>query len=89
LKGELAGSQAGPLEKLLIDLLGVSWLATCQAEAAAAQVGGSLPLAAFRLRRAESAQRRFASAVKMLLLVRTLLPSGGPALASIPAVRQT
>jgi hypothetical protein len=43
LKGELAGDHAAPLESLLIDVVGVCWLATNQAEiAAAGPAGGSL-----------------------------------------------
>jgi hypothetical protein len=89
MKQDLAGSQAGPLEKLLIDLLGVCWLATCQAETAAAQVGGSIPQATYKFRKAESAQRRFANAVRTLILVRTLLPRPVPVRAPTPAGRQT
>jgi hypothetical protein len=76
-KRELAGDQAAPLESLLIDLVGVCWLATNQAEiAAAGPAGGSLQQAQFRLRRAESAQRRLLNAAKTLVMLRALAPRG-------------
>ncbi len=75
LKADLAGSQASPLEKLLIDLVGVTWLAALHGEyAAASPPGGSIQLATYRLKRAESAQRRFARAVRTLTLVRAAAP---------------
>jgi hypothetical protein len=74
LKSELAGPSPTPLEGLLIDYLGVTWLAAQQGELGAAEVGGSPELARFRLRRAESAQKRFTGAVKTLSLVRALVP---------------
>jgi hypothetical protein len=77
LKGELAGDHAAPLESLLIDVVGVCWLATNQAEiAAAGPAGGSLQQAQFRLRRAESAQRRLLNAAKTLAMLRALAPRG-------------
>ena len=51
-----------------------------EGEINAAQMGGSLEVSNFRLKRAESAQRRFASAVRSLTLVRALLPRGGRSL---------
>jgi hypothetical protein len=76
LTAELKGSSPTPLEALVIHYLGVTWLAAQHGEMAAAQVGGSSEVARFRLKRAESAQKRFSGAVKTLALVRTLLPSG-------------
>ena len=76
LKASLAGPSAAPLERLLIDYVGVTWLAAQHGEMGAAQAGGSLEQARLRLRRAESAQRRFAGAVKTLAMVRALLPKG-------------
>lgn len=76
LKSDLAGPSPTPLESLLIDYLGVTWLAAQQGEIAAAQAGGSPEVARLRLRRAESAQKRFTGAVKTLSLVRALLPGG-------------
>jgi len=43
---------------------------------AASPAGRSLPQAAFRLRRAESAQRRYLNAVKTLTTLRALAPQG-------------
>jgi hypothetical protein len=76
LKAELAGPRPSPLEELLVQLLGLSWLAVCHAEAAAAEPGGSLPQAALRYRRAESAGRRFVNAAKLLATLRELAPRG-------------
>jgi len=79
LKGDLAGTQSSPLEILVIDLVGVTWLAACQGESAAASPASSgLPVATYKLRRAESTQRRFASAGKTLTLVPALLPRAAP-----------
>jgi hypothetical protein len=54
--------------------VGVTWLAACKAEADAAQPAENLPRAAFRLKQAESAQKRFAGAVRTLATIRALLP---------------
>lgn len=81
MKAELAGSKATPLETLLIDLVGVTWLAAQHGEMdAASPPGASLSQAAFRLRRAESAQRRLLNATKTLTLVRMLAERGRVAL---------
>ena len=74
LKAGLAGSTASPLEKLIVDLIGVRYIAAQSSEGAAAETGGSLEQARFRLRRAESAQKRLAGAIKMLLTVQSLIP---------------
>jgi hypothetical protein len=74
LKADLAGPSPTPLERLLINYLGTTWLASQQGELAAAQMGGSPELNRLRLRRAESAQKRFTGAVKTLSLVRALVP---------------
>jgi hypothetical protein len=77
MKAELGGPAASPLEKVLIDLIGGTWLATQHGEIDAANSsGGSLQQANFRLRRAESAQRRLLNAVKTLQVVRALAPRG-------------
>jgi hypothetical protein len=52
----------------------VTGLAANRAEAEAAQPAEYLPRAAFRLKQAESAQRRFGGAVRTLAVVRALLP---------------
>jgi hypothetical protein len=76
LKRDLAGQHPTDLEKLLVDDIGICYLAKRQAEIAAAGSGGSLTQAAIRFRRAESAQRRFLSAVKTLTNLRALVPEG-------------
>lgn len=76
LKAQLAGTTATPMEALLIDLIGVTWLAAQDGEISAATSGGSIQQAAHRLRRAESSQRRFAGAVRTLAVLRSLLPGG-------------
>lgn len=72
LKATLSGPMPTAMEKMLIDMLGIRWLAVQHAERAAADTGGDVRLGMFRLKRAESAQKRFASTLKMLLLVRSL-----------------
>lgn len=74
LKAELAGPDPTPLEKLLVDHVVVAHLAERQAELGAAQPGGSIQQAAFRLKKAESAQRRFLTAAKSLATLRALAP---------------
>jgi hypothetical protein len=77
LKSDLAGTHAAGLEKLLVDEIGVCFLANRHAEImAAGPAGGSLAQAAFRLRRADSAQRRFLSSIKTLATLRALAPEG-------------
>jgi hypothetical protein len=77
MKGELAGPRPTALEKLLIDQVVVNWLAAQQAQIeAASMTGGSSAQAAFRLKRAESAQRRYLGAVKTLTTLRALVPQG-------------
>lgn len=77
LKAELAGPDPSPLEKLLIEHVAIAHLAERQAELSAAQTGGSIPQAAFRLKKAESAQRRFLAAAKALATLRALQPRAG------------
>jgi hypothetical protein len=77
LKAGLAGDDPTPVEKMLIDLIGVTWLAAQHGEiSASSPPGGSLQQANFRLRRAESSQRRLLNWVKMLAMVRALVPRG-------------
>jgi hypothetical protein len=77
LKAELAGPSPTALEKLLVDQVVVTWLAAQHGETQAASPGGaSLAQAAFRLKRAESAQRRHLAAMKTLALLRAALPAG-------------
>lgn len=75
LKQRIAGEQPSALEKMLIDLIGATWLATNHAE-----LTGSGNCTAvhdqYYLKRAESAQRRFTNAVKTLTTLRELAPRG-------------
>lgn len=73
-KEGLLGREPTPLERLLVDVIVTTWLAAMQSEMTAAQVGGTPQLSISRARRAESAQRRFACAVRTLSMVRALLP---------------
>lgn len=84
LKASLAGKNSSALETVLSDWIAVTWLAAHQAELSAATPpnGASLQQALFRCRRAESAGRRFTSAVKTLTMVRALLPRNVVALAA-------
>jgi hypothetical protein len=72
MKAELTSPHPTALERLLIDVIGVSWLAAMHGEVVAAQSGGSIQQAAFRQRRAESCQRRLLRAMKTLEMVRAL-----------------
>lgn len=77
LKESLAGPHPTPLERLLIDQVAVCWLGANHSEVeAASPSGGSLDQATFRLRRAESAQKRLMNATKTLALLRAALPKG-------------
>jgi hypothetical protein len=84
LKAGLAGTAPSPLESLLIDYVGVTWLAAQEGEIAAAQAGGGPEVARLRLRRAESAGKRFTGAVKTLSLIRALLPKTLPVIGQEP-----
>lgn len=76
LKSELRGKHATRLEALLVDLIGVSWLGMQHAEIQAASAGGSLNQATYRLKRAESTQKRLLAATKTLATLRSLMPKG-------------
>jgi hypothetical protein len=77
MKNKLAGPHPTPTEELLVNLVAVTHLAHHQAElSAASSPGGSLEQAGFRLKRAESTQRRYERALKLLATLRALLPSG-------------
>lgn len=83
LKADLLGSTPTPLERLVIDWIAVSFLAVQQSECAAATpANGSIQQAAHRYRRAESAARRFATAIRTLAVVRRLLPGNVVSLAA-------
>jgi hypothetical protein len=84
LKDGLAGPDPTSLEALLIDVIGVNWLAAQHGEIAAAQAGGSIQQATFRHRRAESCQRRLIKAIKALAMVRALWSRAAPMTALDP-----
>jgi hypothetical protein len=65
------------LEGLLVGQVVAGWLEMSHAQLQAADAGKvTPPHATFRLKRAESAQRRYLAAIKMLTAVRALLPRG-------------
>jgi len=71
MKGELAGPAPTPIERLLIEQVALSWLASRHAEIAAATPGtSSLGEAKVRLKRAESAQRRHLASLKTMTELR-------------------
>lgn len=77
LKEGLTGQRPSPVEKLVVDLVAVNFLAERHAEITAAASGNStLEQAAFKLKRAESAQRRYLASLKMLTHLRALMPQG-------------
>jgi hypothetical protein len=81
LKKALAGDSPSPLERLLVDRIGVCWLQTHHADldAASARVRdqGASSVSLYAQRRLDSAHRRYLLAVKQLTLVRKLLGPGG------------
>ena len=75
LKRELAGEQPTAVERLLVDQVAACYLAAQHGEIlAASPAGASLEQAAFRLKRAESGQRRLLQATRTLATLRALLP---------------
>jgi len=77
LKEQLRGAHPTALEAVLVDLVGVAWLGVHHAEIqAASPAGASLDQAAFKLRRAESSQKRLLAATKTLATLRALVPQG-------------
>jgi hypothetical protein len=76
LKRKLAGEHPALIEELLVSQVSMTWLAVCHAEAAAAGPQANVGQVALSLRRAESAQRRHMLAVKTLVSLRALVPSG-------------
>jgi hypothetical protein len=66
LKNELAGPNPPPIERLLVEQVVITWLASRYAEMAAAEPGPlSLGEARIKLKRAESAQRRHLASIKV------------------------
>jgi hypothetical protein len=76
LKSNLSGERPTTLETLVVDLVAVNFLAERQAEISSAADTPSLQEAAFRLKRAESTQRRYLASLKLLANLRALLPQG-------------
>ncbi len=77
LKAELAGPVPTPLERLLVDRIGVCWLMVhgLDLELARMDKGQAAgPLGVSVQRRLDSAQKRYLAALKQLALVRKLLP---------------
>jgi hypothetical protein len=76
-KKRIKGPSPTALEAILADLIGVAWLGTQHAEIqAASPAGSSLEQAAFKLKRAESSQKRLLAATKTLATLRALVPQG-------------
>jgi hypothetical protein len=85
MKAELAGENPTRIERLLVHQVAAYWMEVSYLESAAADPGrSSLEQADFRLKRLESAQRRYFTALKTLTSVRTLAL---PGLAPTPAVK--
>ena len=77
MKAELTGEHATRLEKMLVDQVVANWLEVKHAESVSADPGRtSLEQSAFKLKRLESAQRRYSEAIKGLATTRQLLPKG-------------
>lgn len=77
MKAKLTGAHPTIMEKMLADEIAVCFLARQHAEVAATSAGkGSLAQAAFRVRRADSAQRRYLASLKTLATLRALVPEG-------------
>jgi hypothetical protein len=86
LKTELAGPFATPLERLLVERVGMTWLQLAYADAIAAQARDvSVRQAAFLQKRQDAAQRRHLAAVGALAAVRRLLPAAGSGAAVAPS----
>jgi hypothetical protein len=77
LKAKLAGEHPTPIEQLLVDNITVAYLAQRHAEIReACDSGGSIQQAAYRLKRSESALRRYLTAIKTLSTLRAKVPAG-------------
>jgi hypothetical protein len=73
-KAEHAGATPTAMEKLLVGMIAVRTLAVEHAEILAAEQISNIKVAQFRECRADSAQKRLASSIKLLCLVRSQLP---------------
>lgn len=77
MRADLAGDHPTRVERMLVDQVIVCWLESKYMESASA-LGkqGSVENANYRLKRLESAQRRYEGAIKSLTSMRALLPTG-------------
>jgi hypothetical protein len=77
MKADLAGKHPTRMEQMLVDQVVGCWMEVKYLETAYAEPAqGSLQQAGFRLKRRESAQKRYLAAVKTLTTVRALTPAG-------------
>jgi hypothetical protein len=76
MRADLAGPHPTPTERLLIDQVVVCWLSQQHAEMCAAQSGGSVQQARFRVQRLDTAGRQYLSSIRLLTLLRAKLPHG-------------
>jgi hypothetical protein len=78
LKAELGGPSPSPLEKLLIERLGICWLQVhyldIKAVEALTQDKGETTLSVYAQKRLDSANRRYLQAIRALATIRKLLP---------------
>src|SRR5690606_18012043 len=76
MRAELAGEHPTRLERMIVDQIIVCWMEVQYLEVVAAEAGRrSFEQTGPRLRRLDSAQKRYLKAVKALAELRTLLPS--------------
>lgn len=78
LKEEIAGASPTPLERLAAERVVQCWLQVQHCDMACSDVNMPLPQLRFWASRQDAAHRRFISAMKALVMVRTLLPSATP-----------
>lgn len=84
MKAKLTGAHPTVMEKLLADEITVCYLARQHAEVAVASAAkASLAQAAFRVRRTDSAQRRYLASIKTLATLRALVPEALAPLSSL------
>jgi hypothetical protein len=77
MKDELLGPHPTPMERLLVNQAVACYLAVRHADTCLAAPGSCSPAqAALRLRRAESAQRRYLATLKTLARLRATVPQG-------------
>ena len=78
MRSELSGPHPTPLEQICVQRVVAMWLEMQWTDTTFPEpTGKTLDVQKFVLKRKESAERRFSSAVKSLMLVRKLLPKGG------------